>query len=324
MIGKYRVDWHAGMRLTDESFRSADEYYLSCLQPLYSVLSKGDYGFLDTPVFRYEATESDLSVIEFKAEAICRSGKLISLSFNREERQLFQNIILPQTSEPLIVYIDKTSEGTVKVPSDNPSVPLCDADYKIIARPESEYYSNPDAVPFARLVFCGGWTMDSSFIAPCVLLRANGSVLSSASGFVTGLELIIRNLTEVRDTAGRVIAMSALPALVMISTELQKEADSMSPRHFITLMQKSIRVLVTLADTDTSVIVPEKERCTSFIESYYTPYKISPMINEGLYLIRALASLSDSFIPGPEPMTPDLPRQLRRAAATDSIRKKHH
>ena len=38
MNNKYRVDWQAGMRLTDEIFRSADDFHLSCLQPLYSVL----------------------------------------------------------------------------------------------------------------------------------------------------------------------------------------------------------------------------------------------------------------------------------------------
>ena len=36
MVNKYRVDWQAGMRLTDETFRMSDEYYLSCLQPLYA------------------------------------------------------------------------------------------------------------------------------------------------------------------------------------------------------------------------------------------------------------------------------------------------
>ena len=46
MNNKYRVAWQAGMRLTDEIFRASDEYYLSCLQPLYSVLVNGDYGFL--------------------------------------------------------------------------------------------------------------------------------------------------------------------------------------------------------------------------------------------------------------------------------------
>ena len=83
MNNKYRVDWQAGMRLTDEIFRSADEFHLSCLQPLYSVLVNGDYGFLSLPIFRYELTESTLSVTELQAEAITNSGKLIQLSFTR-------------------------------------------------------------------------------------------------------------------------------------------------------------------------------------------------------------------------------------------------
>ena len=97
MNNKYRVAWQAGMRLTDEIFRASDEYYLSCLQPLYSVLVNGDYGFLGLPVFRYELTESALSVIELEANAICYSGKLVRLSYSREERTLFQNINLPDT-----------------------------------------------------------------------------------------------------------------------------------------------------------------------------------------------------------------------------------
>ena len=35
MNNKYRVDWQAGMSMTKEIYRYADEYYLSSLQPLY-------------------------------------------------------------------------------------------------------------------------------------------------------------------------------------------------------------------------------------------------------------------------------------------------
>ena len=38
------------------------------------------------------------------------------------------------------------------------------------------------------------------------------------------------------------------------------------------------------------VIVPEKERCVSFVESHYTPYVISEMVNEGIDLTHILAS----------------------------------
>ena len=146
MNNKYRVAWQAGMRLTDEIFRASDEYYLSCLQPLYSVLVNGDYGFLGLPVFRYELTESALSVIELEANAICYSGKLVRLSYSREERTLFQNINLPDTTEPFILYIDTTSEKTVMVNQNEKSVPFCDADYQILVKSESAHYNNPNAV----------------------------------------------------------------------------------------------------------------------------------------------------------------------------------
>ena len=225
MNNKYRVDWQAGMRLTDEIFRSADEYYLSCLQPLYSVLVNGDYGFLSLPIFRYEISESTLSVTELEANAISYSGKLIQLSFTREERSLFQNINLPNTTEPIVLFIDKTSDKTVKVTNNETHVPLCDADYQILVKLESEHYSNPDAVPFARFTYKHGWSQDPTFIAPCVSLRANGALLRSASNYVVELETVIKALKDAIDTDQYVLIMSALPSLTRITVEVQKESD---------------------------------------------------------------------------------------------------
>ena len=305
MNNKYRVDWQAGMRLTDEIFRSADEYYLSCLQPLYSVLVNGDYGFLSLPIFRYELSESTLSVTELEANAICYSGKLIQLSFSREERSLFQNINLPNTTEPIVLFIDKTSDRTVKVTNET-HVPLCDADYQILVKLESEHYSNPDAVPFARFTYRHGWSQDISFIAPCLSLRANGGLLRSASNYVVELETVIKALKDAIDTDQYVLIMSALPSLTRIAVEVQKESDKMTPRHLITLMQEGIQILLTLSEMEDDVIVPEKERCESFVESHYTPYVISEMVNEGIDLTHILVNLTKSFsirevrIPEPE------------------------
>ena len=80
MNNKYRVDWQAGMRLTDEIFRSADEYYLSCLQPLYSVLVNGDYGFLSLPIFRYELSDVDYSTAATAIPAIVFAAVVYSVS----------------------------------------------------------------------------------------------------------------------------------------------------------------------------------------------------------------------------------------------------
>lgn len=327
MNNKYRIDWQAGMRLTDETFRSADEFYISCLQPLYSVLVNGDYGFLSLPIFRYETTETDLSVIEFEANAITYSGRLIRLSFNREDRSLFQNIHLPNTTEPLILFIDKTSNKTVKVGNNDKNVPLCDDDYQLLVKLESEHYSNPDAVPFARFTYKHGWSIDSSFIAPCVSLRANGTLLRSASNYVVELESVIKALKDAIDTDQYLLIMSVLPTLIRLAIEVQKEADIMTPRHLITLMQEGVQVILTLAEMENGVIVPEKERCVSYVESHYTPYVISEMVNEGIYLTHILLNLTKSFGVREVVMQEqevERVRPQRRISSTDSIRKKHH
>lgn len=326
MNNKYRIDWQAGMRLTDETFRSADEYYLSCLQPLYSILVNGDYGFLSMPVFRYELSESTLSIIELDTNAICYSGRHIQLSFTREERPLFQNINLPNTTEPIVLFIDKTSDKTVKV-TNNDTLPLCDADYQILVKLESEHYSNPYAVPFARFTYKHGWNHDASFIAPCVSLRANGALLRSASNYVLEVDAVINALKAAIDTDQYVLIMSALPSLTRIAVEVQKESDKMTPRHLITLMQEGVKILLTLSEMEDGVMVPEKERCISFVESHYTPYVISEMINEGIDLTHILINLTKSFGVREERMPAlevERVRPQRRIGSTDSIRKKHH
>ena len=328
MNNKYRVAWQAGMRLTDEIFRASDEYYLSCLQPLYAVLVNGDYGFLGLPIFRYELTESALSVIKLEADAICYSGKLIRLSYSREERTLFQNISLLDTTEPLILYIDAASEKTVNVSQNETHVPLCDADYQILIRPENEHYNNPDAVPLARFTYKHGWSADPTFIAPCISLRANGMLLRSASNYVVELERLIKALQESKDTTQFLLVMSAIPVLTRIAVEVEKESDKMSPRHLITLMQEGIQALLALLEMEKGVTVPEMERCVSFVGSHYTPYLISEMINEGIYLTHALANITNTFVvreinsPAQEAERVRPPR--RGFGSTDSLRKKHH
>ena len=327
MNNKYRVDWQAGMRLTDEIFRSADEFHLSCLQPLYSVLVNGDYGFLSLPIFRYELTESTLSVTELQAEAITNSGKLVQLSFTREERLLFQNVKLPDTTEPFILYIDKSSDKTVKINGANKTVPLCDADYQLLIRAESEHYNNPDAVPLARFIYKHGWSQDTTFIAPCVLLRANGTLLRSASNYTVEVEALIRALKDAVDTEQYVLVMSVLPSLVRIMIEVQKESDSMTPRHLITLMQEGIQAVLMLSSMEDDIVIPEWERCVTFVDSHYTPYVIHEMVDEGIELTHALISTVKTFrkkeVRIQEPEVEHV-RPVRRTGSTDSIRKKHH
>lgn len=326
MNNKYRVDWKAGMRLTDEIFRASDEFYVACLQPLYSVLVNGNYGLLDLPIFRYELNDANLSITELQINAISFSGKLIQLSFNRSERMLFQNINLPNVSEPIIMYIDKSSDKTIKVTDEKANVPLCDADYQILVKLESKHYDNPDAVPFARFVYNHGWSNDSSYIAPCISLRANGVLLRAASNYVVELETLKKALKEACDTDQYILVMSVLPVLNQISIEIQKEADSMTPRHLISLMQTGIQILCDLSDTEGGIAIPEKNRCISFVESHYTPYVISELINEGINLTRVLVDITKSF--GNKPIEAEHQeervRPPRRTGSTDSIRKKHH
>lgn len=292
---KYRVDWQPGMRLTDATFRSTDEYHIATRQPLYALLARNGYGFIEEPIIKYEITDTTLSFIEIHADAVCFSGKLINLHFCREERPLFQNISLPDTISPIIIFLDLSSDDTISVSESSSIVKFCDADYKIIIKEESDHYNNPDAVPLARFVNKHGWEKDPSFIAPCLTISANGVLLRMASSYCSELHALISALTRACKTAQGTMVKSLVPLLSSIAMEVDSEADGMAPLHLVTLMQKVILSVLSSSEMEEGVIVPEKEACKVFVESYYTPYTTSYMVSEGIRLTRALVDLPSSF-----------------------------
>lgn len=295
MNNKYRVNWQAGMRLTDATFRTADEYQIFRQQPIYALLATGGYGFLEAPLIRYEVSDNSVSFIEIQADAICHSGKFISLHYHREQRVLFQGVNMPDTTSPVIAYIDITSNKTVKVADSEEGVPLCDDDYRVIMKLENEYYNNPDAVPFARFVYNHGWGVDSTFIAPCLMLRANGSLLRDANEYCTELNNLIDALKSASNSAQSIMVHSVIPVLSSLSVEVDKEAGTMTPAHFVSIMQRGIQIVLSAAEIEEGVIVPEHQYCKSFIESYYSPYNISYMVSEGIRLTKALIDMPKSF-----------------------------
>jgi len=291
----YRVDWKAGMRLTDDTFRKADEFHISRLQPLYAIMARSGYGFTELPIMRYELSDDAISFIEIQASAITYSGKLVQLSFNREERNLFQNIPMPKGTDPVIVFLDITSGRTVPLSQSTDSVPLCDLDYQIILKFESEHYNNPDAVPVARFVYKRGWEIDTSFIAPCINLCANGILLRQSANYVSELNTLIEALKSAKDSSRAVMVKSVIPILTSVFIEVEKESDTMSPRHFISLMQQVIQVLIVSSELESGIDIPEHERCKLYVESYYTPYTTASLVDEGIRLTHALIALPQSF-----------------------------
>lgn len=295
MNNKYRVNWQAGMRLTDATFRTADEYQIFRQQPIYALLATGGYGFLEAPVTRYEVSDTSVSFIEIQADAICHSGKYISLHYHREQRALFQGITMPDTTSPVIAYIDITSNKTVKVADSEEGVPLCDDEYRVIMKLESEHYSNPDAVPFARFVYNHGWGMDTAFIAPCLTLRANGALLRAANEYCTELNNLIYALKSASNSAQSIMVHALIPVLSVLSIEVDKEASAMTPAHFVAIMQNGIQAILSAAEIEDGIVVPEHQYCKSYVESYYSPYNTSYMVSEGIRLTKALIDMPKSF-----------------------------
>lgn len=75
------------------------------------------------------------------------------------------------------------------------------------------------------------------------------------------------------------------------------------------------------------VTVPERGRCVAFVESHYTPYIISEMVNEGICLTHAFINITSTFgvgeVKNPVSEVERVGPPRRGLGSTGSLRKKH-
>lgn len=297
MKTSYRIDWKAGMRLSDVIFNAADEFHISQLMPLYTLMLRDGYGHLAEPKFRYEVDNAALSVVEMSCLALSASGRLINIRFDHNERELFQALAMPASYDPFIVYVDASSAGHVSFTDKD--IPYRDVDYHLVFKQESANYNNPDAVAVARFVYNQSWTMDTSFIPPCTSLKAHADLWTLAFAYTRSLNNLIAALKSKVDSQMEITVKTLIPTLCMASMEVEKGIDSITPKHLITLMQQVIYSVVQSCELEACCSIPEPESCKSYITCNYHPCKIAEMVNEGIRLTGLLIVMVGGFLPKP-------------------------
>lgn len=319
MKANYRIDWKSGMRLSDAVFNASDEFHLSQLAPLYELMLRGGYGHIVQPRFRCDVDNQEMSVIEMMVKALSPSGELIDITFSHNDRDLFQKLKMPETTEPFIVYLE-ASDNEYDSFTDN-DIPLRDKKYFLVFKSESSNYVSRNAIPVARFEYKQCWMMDMAFIPPCITLHANADLWNLAHLYLKTLKELIVSLRFKIDSEMSDVVVSLLPILQSIAIEIEKEIDEMTPKHITTLMQQVISIVSDGCELTARYIVPDKESCTAFVVANYNPIKISGLINEGIRLTQILSNLIGGFrqreivAPTPEPFEP-----VQRVAPTPRSR----
>lgn len=297
MKTNYRIDWKAGMRLSDAIFNASDEFHVSQLMPLYALMLREGYGHLVEPKFRYEVDNDRLSVVEMFCLALSASGRLINIRFDHNERDLFQTLVMPTTYDPFIIYIDASSSKHVSFVDKD--IPYRDIDYHLVFKPQSVNYNNPDAVPVARFVYNQGWTMDVAFIPPCTSLKAHADLWNTTFAYTRSLDNLIAALKDKVNSQMEIAIKSLIPTLSIAKMEVEKGIDCITPKRLISIMQQVIYGMVELCELETSCSIPEPEACKAYITSNYHPCKIAEMVNEGIRLTGLLTIMVGGFLPKP-------------------------
>lgn len=325
----YRINWQGGMRLSDKIFRASDDYVASLFAHLFPLLARGGYGlFPPTPAyyftFRHEITRSHLSVIELRCLALTPSGQLIRLDFNRNDRDLFQQIPLPESpASALLVYLDCSSTGHVSFEQDE--IPFRDLDYHIVLKEENETYANPDAVAIARFKADAGWTLDSSFIPPCLFLGSDAQLMAAAQHYTQVLHAFTDQLKLKIHSDARLLVMALLAPLARITLELEKELPTMTPLHFVIRIQQVIQSFLLLCELDTRYSVPDRAACHDYVQTAYHPHRLAALVAEGSrlthLLTQAVAAFEEEIPDIPQPAAAPTPETPPRRRDFDSKRR---
>lgn len=316
MKTNYRIDWRAGMRLSDAIFNAADEFHIAQLMPLYALMLREGYGHLAEPKFRYEVDNDTLSVVEMCCLALSSSGRLINIRFDHNERDLFQALPMPATYDPFIIYIDASSSGHVAFVDKD--IPYRDADYHLVFKSQSANYTNPDAVPVARFVYNQGWAMDASFIPPCTSLKAHADLWNLAFAYTRSLDNLILALKGKVNSQMEIAVKSLIPTLGMAKMEVEKGIDSITPKRLVIIMQQVVYGIVSLCELESSCSVPEPEAYKAYITENYHPGKIAEMVNQGIRLTDLLIVMVGGFLPKPivvEPV-PEVPPPVNQGSSS--------
>lgn len=309
------------MRLSDAVFTASDDFHISRLRPLYELMLRNGFGHLDQPRFRCDVDNAEMSVIELNVTALTPSGELIALAFDHNERNLFQNVAMPTADGPAIVWLEIV-KGEFDTFTDR-DIPFRDNRYRLQVRPEASAFTSPDAVPVARFEYRQCWMMDSSFIAPCLTVRANTDLWNKAHLLLRTLKELIAALQQKRRSEMGAEVVALVPVLTIILTELEREADSMSPKRLLTLMQQAVGAVTATCSMSDSCSVPEPESCARFVSQTYVPSNIDPMVSEGIRLLQLLVAMTGGFsdripeaAPAPLPPEPDFQRPAPRPPRT--------
>lgn len=314
------------MRLSDAVFRASDEFHLSQLAPLYELMLRGGYGHLVQPRFRCDVDNQEMSVIEMNVMALSPVGELIDVTFSHNDRDLYQNLIMPESTESFIVYLE-SSENEYDSFTEN-DIPFRDKKYTLIFKGESTNYVSRSAIPVARFEYKQCWMMDMSFIPPCISLHANADLWNLAHLYLKTLKELLTSLRIKFDSEMSDIVISLFPILQSVSIEIEKEIDEMTPKHITTLMQQVVSTVSDGCEMNGKYNVPDKDSCVAFVNANYNPIKIADLINEGIRLTQILNNLIGGFrqreiiVPEPTPVRP-IPQDERivpRQRDTSSLR----
>lgn len=269
------------MRLTDDLLKMSDEFHSELVCRAFALAASGRFGLLpcEKPFhISINFDKENLEIEELTCLALTKGGSLVDIDFDTRYSSSYDNKLLLSAADgsPMLLIVFPSKENWKDAEDD---VMTCSYSFALM----SESACLPeDAFPLARIVDEYGWRMDDYFVPPCILLSSHYAYMQLLARFRKTLSTVDRNLVGSLHADCKVALSVFWPVVRQIMIEMDKEADVMSPMHFLSIVQKYISAFTCACVLDPLLNLGDSDELDAYTRHPYDYKDVFQRISEGL------------------------------------------
>jgi len=277
-----RILWSKGMRLTDDTLRTSDDFHDNITHSILPLISDGSFGLIPSPApFLISARfiQNEMVISRLRCRGITRNGYIADIDFcDSENPRICPRIPLPENHENdffLLVDVipdkwDKTDES------------VCEQSFKYTLIPSND--NIPDtAIPVARIYYDRNWNIDDlHFVPSCLYLSSHKKYDDLLCQFKSIISTIEADLS-CNDNPDCKSAKSIFwPVILQIYVRYDTDTSHLSPKMFLADIKKCIGSFYAAFSMDSHIELSEPDKYITYYRTSSDFRNIYDMIMTGL------------------------------------------
>lgn len=288
--------WKKGMRLTDHILTLSDKCTEELVSKGFILGACGRMGLL--PGIRKFAISVDINnnvidIISIDCLGLTRDGSLIDVQYDADYTNSFDTrVLLPSQDTDVRYYLCISALDEVRDTKDG----MCEPLYSFTVIEENTPIP-ANSLPIARIFYdeyC--WrSNESDFVPPCLYVNSHLKYEELAQKFLHNLKEINAGLPQQLNTEKKDAVKIFWPLAQQLMITMDKEQDTMTPKAFLSNLQKLASAFYCACCLDEYITVSDPAQYISFINLSYNERNAYETISEGVELSFSICKKIKSF-----------------------------